>query len=117
VRIRNFPSRYVLIFIVFAVALELTKKDIKVKRAGTLSVCLAAISIVEGGKIEVTSAQKDVDGLGKSPAVSGVMGAADTIAMVQTKAMDIESTLGAVISKISVIVSLGDKLAQVRRRS
>ncbi|KAJ7078237.1 hypothetical protein C8R44DRAFT_738410 [Mycena epipterygia] len=95
------------------VELELTKKDAKVKYAGTLSVCLAAISIVESGKIEVTSAQKDVEVLGKSPVVSGVMGAADTIANVQSKAGDIESSLSILISKINIIVSLGDNLAQI----
>ncbi|KAJ7117503.1 hypothetical protein C8R44DRAFT_707873 [Mycena epipterygia] len=41
------------------------------------------------------------------------MGAADTIANVQSKAGDIESSLSILISKINIIVSLGDNLAQI----
>ncbi|KAJ7117517.1 hypothetical protein C8R44DRAFT_707884 [Mycena epipterygia] len=96
-----------------AVALELTKKDTKVKYAGTLSVCLAVIGSVEGGKIELTAAQKDVQGLESSPAVSSIMGAVDSIATVQLKAGDIESSLGVLISKINIIVRVGDKLATI----
>ncbi|KAJ7078254.1 hypothetical protein C8R44DRAFT_754923 [Mycena epipterygia] len=96
-----------------AVALELTKKDTKIKYAGTLSVCLAAIGIVEAGKIEVTSVQKDIQALGNSAAVSGVIGVADTIAKVQSKAGDIESSLGIVISKLEIIIQVGDELAKI----
>ncbi|KAJ7078260.1 hypothetical protein C8R44DRAFT_97350 [Mycena epipterygia] len=96
-----------------AVALELTKKDTKVKYAGTLSVCLAAIGSIEGGKIELAGAQKDVEGLKSSAAVSSVTGVVDSIVAVQSKAGDIESSLGVLISKIDIIVSLGDKLATI----
>ncbi|KAJ7117549.1 hypothetical protein C8R44DRAFT_707901 [Mycena epipterygia] len=95
------------------VALELMKKDKKVSAAGTLCVRLAAIGIVESGKIEMAGAQKAVQGLESSAVVSGVMGAGDTIAEVQSKARDIESSLGVLLSKINVIVSLGDKLATI----
>ncbi|KAJ6559940.1 hypothetical protein B0H19DRAFT_1146120 [Mycena capillaripes] len=95
------------------VALELVKKDKRIKSAGTLAVRLAAIGIIEGGKTEVTSAQKAVEGLVDSGAVSGAMGAVDTVAKVQSKAGDIESSLGVLISKIDIIVRLGDKLAAI----
>ncbi|KAJ7114090.1 hypothetical protein C8R44DRAFT_881638 [Mycena epipterygia] len=85
------------------VALELMKKDTKIKSAGKLSVRLAVIGIVEGGKIEVTSAQKDVEGLGNPAAVPGFMGVADTIVKVQSKADDIGSSLVVLISKIDII--------------
>ncbi|KAJ7117498.1 hypothetical protein C8R44DRAFT_673899, partial [Mycena epipterygia] len=95
------------------VALELMKKDKKISVAGTLSVRLATIGIIEAGKIQVTSAQKDVQALGKSPVVSGVTGAVDTIAKVQSKAGDIGSSLGIVISKLEIIVQAGDELAKI----
>ncbi|KAJ7847238.1 hypothetical protein B0H14DRAFT_3676577 [Mycena olivaceomarginata] len=93
------------------VALELMKKNKKIDVAGTLSVCLAAIGIVESGQIGVTSAQKDIQGLESSATVSSAMGAADSLANLQSKAGDIEPSLGVLISKIDIIVSLGDKLA------
>ncbi|KAJ7078242.1 hypothetical protein C8R44DRAFT_654640 [Mycena epipterygia] len=100
-------------FILLAVALELTKKDTKVKYAGTLSVCLAAIGSIEGGKIELAATRKDVQGLESAAAVSSITGAVDSIATVQSKAGDIESSLGILISKIDIIVRVGDKLAAI----
>ncbi|KAJ7879789.1 hypothetical protein B0H14DRAFT_2566635 [Mycena olivaceomarginata] len=51
----------------------------KVKSAGTLSMCLAAIGIVESGKIETAGAQKAVQDLESSAVVSSVTGVVDTI--------------------------------------
>ncbi|KAJ7936182.1 hypothetical protein B0H13DRAFT_1589744, partial [Mycena leptocephala] len=64
---------------------------------------------------EVTSAQKDLEGLENSAAVSGIMGVADTIVEVQSKAGDIESSLNVLIFKIDIIVRVGDKLAKASR--
>jgi len=95
------------------VVLELMKKNKKINAAGSLSVRLAAIGSVEGGKLEVTRAQNAVKDIGNSAAVSGLIGVANTITTVQTKAGDIESSLGILISKIDIIVRVGDKLAKV----
>jgi hypothetical protein len=98
---------------IIAVALELTKMDTKVQYAGTLSMCLAAIGIVESGKFETAGAPKAVQDLESSAAVSSVTGVVDTFVKVQSKAGDIESSLGVLISKIDIIVRVGEKLATV----
>ncbi|KAJ7353300.1 hypothetical protein DFH08DRAFT_856466 [Mycena albidolilacea] len=93
--------------------LELIKKDTKVKSAGTLSVRLAAISIVQAGRLEIVGAQTDIESIGFSSGAGRVMEAADTIVKVQSKGGDLASSLDVLISKIDIIVRVGDKLTKI----
>jgi hypothetical protein len=88
------------------------KRKLKGSNVGTLSVGLMATQ--EGAALAVGNIQRRVwDDLGPGATTSAIVGAGDAVAQVADLMNPIGSALYAVISKLEILVKIGDQIATV----